>query len=118
MIGEHVASAPYCKAAHLLAPATDVTWVNRCHSNNSVTCVIYPDMQACPSLGSNHLPFSITHIKAYLCHQTGEGDCANGSGFSNPNSYHWLLVSKGIWHLLMGFLEFCPIAMYKPEGLK
>lgn len=48
--------------------------------------VSYRDIQACPSLGSNHLPFSITHIKAYLCHQTGEGDCANGSGFSNPNS--------------------------------
>ena len=73
----------------------------------------YPDFQAFSSLSSNHSPPFY-----YLCHQLGECDCVNGSDFSNPNSYHSSLVSKGVWHLLVGFLEFCPIAMSKPGGLK
>lgn len=78
----------------------------------------YPDFQASPSPSRNHLPISITHIRVLLYHQSGEGDCPNGFGFSNPNSYPWPLASKGIQHLLVGFLEFCPIVMSKSEDLK
>ena len=94
-------------ASHLIC------WYQRCTTAITQSPRSYPDFQAFSSLSSHHSPPFY-----YLCHQLGEGDCVNGSDFSNPNSYHSSLVSKGVWHLLVGFLEFCPIAMSKPGGLK
>ena len=94
-------------ASHLIC------WHQRCTTAVTQSPRSYPDFQAFSSLSSNHSPPFY-----YLCHQLGECDCVNGSDFSNPNSYHSSLVSKGVWHLLVGFLEFCPIAMSKPGGLK
>lgn len=94
-------------ASHLIC------WHQRCTTAITQSPRSYPNFQAFSSLSSNHSPPFY-----YLCHQLGEGDCVNGSNFSNLNSYHLSLVSKGVWHLLVGFLEFCPIVMSKRGGLK
>lgn len=101
--GEHVASA--------LLQESSLCWHQRCTTAITQSPRSYPDFQAFSSLSSNHSPPFY-----YLCHQLGEGDCVNGSDFSIETLTS--LVSKDVWHPLVGFLEFCPVAMSKPGGLR
>lgn len=77
--GKHVAFALYCRASHLVGTRC----VPQQQSSHLGVMSCFPGL----SYPRQKLPAPVTHTKAYIYHQPGEGDCASGFGDSNPDAY-------------------------------